>query len=152
MENALKFARPAVHVGAALSSGAPGAVGRRRRARDPARTTCPGSSTGCSCRGDDRTVPLGSGLGLAIVAELVAAMGGTVRAESPITRRWRDPDGRDPPARRRYVAGGLSVEVVVDDVVAVPGAVLLVVVEATEVLVVGVGGATQFGTVKGCAT
>ena len=28
---------------------------------------------------------LGSGLGLAIVAELVQAMGGTVRAESPIT-------------------------------------------------------------------
>ena len=33
-------------------------------------------------RGPNR--PLGSGLGLAIVAELAAAMGGTVRAESPI--------------------------------------------------------------------
>ena len=29
--------------------------------------------------------PIGSGLGLTIVAELVAAMGGTVRAESPVT-------------------------------------------------------------------
>jgi signal transduction histidine kinase len=30
--------------------------------------------------------PIGSGLGLMIVAELVAAMGGTIRAESPVTR------------------------------------------------------------------
>jgi signal transduction histidine kinase len=36
-------------------------------------------------RGQPRQV--GSGLGLAIVAELVAAMGGTVRAESPVPRR-----------------------------------------------------------------
>jgi signal transduction histidine kinase len=34
-------------------------------------------------RGPNR--PLGSGLGLAIVAELAAAMGGTVRAESPLS-------------------------------------------------------------------
>ena len=34
-------------------------------------------------RGPNRTV--GSGLGLAIVAELAAVMGGTVRAESPIS-------------------------------------------------------------------
>ena len=38
-------------------------------------------------RGPNR--PMGSGLGLAIVAELAAAMGGSVRAESPFTdRRW----------------------------------------------------------------
>jgi signal transduction histidine kinase len=36
-------------------------------------------------RGPNRE--LGSGLGLAIVSELAAAMGGTVRAESPITDR-----------------------------------------------------------------
>jgi signal transduction histidine kinase len=35
-------------------------------------------------RGPNR--PMGSGLGLAIVAELATAMGGTVRAESPLTR------------------------------------------------------------------
>jgi signal transduction histidine kinase len=51
-------------------------------------------------RGPNR--PMGSGLGLAIVAELAAAMGGTVRAESPISddggsrfvltlRRWPQP-------------------------------------------------------------
>jgi signal transduction histidine kinase len=34
-------------------------------------------------RGPNR--PIGSGLGLAIVAELAAAMGGTVRAESPLS-------------------------------------------------------------------
>jgi signal transduction histidine kinase len=45
---------------------------------------------------------MGSGLGLAIVAELAAAMGGTVRAESPVSsdggsrfvltlRRWPQP-------------------------------------------------------------
>ena len=35
--------------------------------------------------GDQRR-QVGSGLGLAIVAELVAAMGGTIRAESPVPR------------------------------------------------------------------
>jgi signal transduction histidine kinase len=51
-------------------------------------------------RGPNR--PMGSGLGLAIVAELAAAMGGTVRAESPVSsdggsrfvltlRRWPQP-------------------------------------------------------------
>jgi signal transduction histidine kinase len=44
--------------------------------------------------------PVGSGLGLAIVAELVAAMGGTIRAESPVPR-WQ---GATPTPGTRLVA------------------------------------------------
>ena len=44
-------------------------------------------------RGPNRR--MGSGLGLAIVAELAAAMGGTVRAESPVDDGGRFPLRRD---------------------------------------------------------
>jgi signal transduction histidine kinase len=88
IENALRYARTGVWVGVTATPGAPQVwvsddgpgiaaddlpkvfdrLYRARRQPDGAR---PGR-------------PIGSGLGLTIVAELVAAMGGTVRAESPL--------------------------------------------------------------------
>ena len=63
-------------------------------------------------RGPNRR--MGSGLGLAIVAELAAAMGGTVRAESPVTDdggsrfvlTLRPVEGRSAPAVRRLTGEG----------------------------------------------
>jgi signal transduction histidine kinase len=83
VENALKYARFEVHLGSAMSAGqpvlwveddGPGIAGDDlphvferlfTSSRRPARQ-------------------MGSGLGLAIVGELVQAMGGSVRAESPV--------------------------------------------------------------------
>ena len=88
MENALTFARSSVSV--ALASGGPSG--------DPVRQTItveddgPGIAAGDLTRVFERFYQadhgpnrkFGSGLGLAIVSELAAAMGATVRAESPI--------------------------------------------------------------------
>jgi len=92
VENALKYARREVHVGAAMSSGQPVLWveddGPGIAAEDLPRVF---ERLFMSSRYPARQ--MGSGLGLAIVGELVAAMGGTVRAESPVfadggTRWW----------------------------------------------------------------
>jgi signal transduction histidine kinase len=83
VENALKYARREVHIGAALSSGQPVLWveddGPGIAAEDLPRVF---ERLFMSSRYPARQ--MGSGLGLAIVGELVAAMGGTVRAESPV--------------------------------------------------------------------
>ncbi len=86
LENAMTFARTTVTVGLA---GDPGSGGCVVTVDDDG----PGIAQGelqrvferfyRADRGPNRR--MGSGLGLAIVAELAAAMGGTVRAESPVT-------------------------------------------------------------------
>jgi signal transduction histidine kinase len=86
LENAMTFARTTVTVGLA---GDPGSGGCVITVDDDG----PGIAHGDlqrvferfyrADRGPNRR--MGSGLGLAIVAELAAAMGGTVRAESPVT-------------------------------------------------------------------
>jgi signal transduction histidine kinase len=86
LENAMTFARTTVTVGLA---GDPGSGGCVITVDDDG----PGIAQGDlqrvferfyrADRGPNRR--MGSGLGLAIVAELAAAMGGTVRAESPVT-------------------------------------------------------------------
>jgi two-component system sensor histidine kinase BaeS len=83
VENALKYARAEVHLGTAVSGGLPVlwveddgpgiAIDDLPRVFERLFT---------STRRPAR--PVGSGLGLAIVAELVDAMGGSVRAESPV--------------------------------------------------------------------
>ncbi len=85
VENALKYARTRVGVGVALSD--QGAViwvdddGPGIAAEDLPRVF---DRLFMSSRYPARQV--GTGLGLAIVAELVSAMGGSVRAESPTSR------------------------------------------------------------------
>jgi signal transduction histidine kinase len=86
LENALTFARSTVTVGLAREEGTGSCV-------ITVVDDGPGIATGDlqrvferfyrADRGPNRQ--MGSGLGLAIVAELAAAMGGTVRAESPVT-------------------------------------------------------------------
>jgi two-component system, OmpR family, sensor kinase len=51
----------------------------------------------------DHARPVGSGLGLAIVAELVGAMGGTIRAESPVPR-WDGSGTATQPGTRLVVS------------------------------------------------
>ena len=108
LENAMTFARATVTVTVAEdpASGQMRHHGRRRR---------PGIAPGDlqrvferfyrADRGPNRQ--MGSGLGLAIVAELATAMGGTVRAESPVNadggsrfvvtlRQWHGPAGTAP--------------------------------------------------------
>jgi signal transduction histidine kinase len=84
VENALKYADRRVRVGAAVSGGQPVVWvdddGPGIPAEDLPRVF---DRLWTSSRLPARQ--LGSGLGLAIVAELVHAMGGTARAESPIT-------------------------------------------------------------------
>jgi signal transduction histidine kinase len=86
IENALKFASATVTVGVARLAGADLAVlwvdddGPGIPAADLPRVF---ERLYTSSRAPARQV--GSGLGLAIVAELVTAMGGSVRAESPLT-------------------------------------------------------------------
>lgn len=83
VENALKYASQEVRVGAASSDGVPVVW---------VDDDGPGIAPEDLPRLFDRLFvserrggrPVGSGLGLAIVAELVAAMGGAVRAESPL--------------------------------------------------------------------
>ena len=83
VENALKYARADVQVGVAVVRGASRSCGST--------TTAPGIAPEDLPRVFERLFvsrqrpgrQLGTGLGLAIVAELVAAMGGQVRAESP---------------------------------------------------------------------
>jgi signal transduction histidine kinase len=83
LENALSFAHSAVRVGATMSNGSPvlwvDDDGPGISAADLPRVF---ERLYSSRPESGRTV--GSGLGLAIVGELVAAMGGTVRAESPL--------------------------------------------------------------------
>ncbi len=83
VENALKYARAEVHLGAAMSAGQPVLWveddGPGIAAEDLPRVF---ERLFMSTRYPARQV--GSGLGLAIVGELTAAMGGTVRAESPV--------------------------------------------------------------------
>jgi signal transduction histidine kinase len=84
IENALKYARTHVRVGTAVSVGHPvlwvDDDGPGIPAEDLPRVF---QRLFSAAHRPGRQV--GSGLGLAIVAELVAAMGGTVRAESPLT-------------------------------------------------------------------
>jgi signal transduction histidine kinase len=84
VENALKYAGQRVRVAAAISNGQPllwvDDDGPGIPPQDLPRVF---DRMWMSSRYPAR--PLGSGLGLAIVAELVHAMGGTVRAESPLT-------------------------------------------------------------------
>jgi two-component system OmpR family sensor kinase len=83
VENALKYARREVHVGAAMSAGQPVLW---------VEDDGPGIAPDDLPRVFERLFmstryparQMGSGLGLAIVGELVVAMGGTVRAESPV--------------------------------------------------------------------
>ncbi|MBV9661842.1 MAG: HAMP domain-containing histidine kinase [Acidimicrobiales bacterium] len=84
IENALRYAAHEVQVTATLQGGQP-----ELWVSDDG----PGISAGDLARVFERLFvsrprpdrPVGSGLGLTIVAELVRAMGGTVRAESPLT-------------------------------------------------------------------
>ena len=84
VENAIKFANADVHVGTAWARGEPvlwvDDDGPGIPADDVAHVF---ERLYTSGRRADRAV--GSGLGLAIVAELVTAMGGCVRAESPLS-------------------------------------------------------------------
>ncbi len=86
VENALSFAHSTVRVGAAPSGGLPvlwvDDDGPGISPVDLPRVFDRLYSSRPSQR--ESTRPAGSGLGLAIVAELVAAMGGAVRAESPV--------------------------------------------------------------------
>ncbi len=83
VENALKYARSEVHLGSAVSAGHPVLWveddGPGIAAEDLPRVF---ERLFTSSRRPARQV--GSGLGLAIVSELAAAMGGSVRAESPV--------------------------------------------------------------------
>ncbi|HET6966605.1 MAG TPA: HAMP domain-containing sensor histidine kinase, partial [Acidimicrobiales bacterium] len=91
IENSLRYARTAVWVGVGSGDGA-------RRPEVWVSDDGPGIAAADLPRVFDRLYgarrqpdgaqpgrPIGSGLGLTIVAELVSAMGGTVRAESPLT-------------------------------------------------------------------
>jgi signal transduction histidine kinase len=83
VENALKYARREVHLGVAVSAGQPvfwvDDDGPGIAPEDLPRVF---DRLFVSSRYPARQ--MGSGLGLAIVGELVSAMGGTVRAESPV--------------------------------------------------------------------
>jgi signal transduction histidine kinase len=84
VENALKYANQRVRVAAALSGGQPVVwVDDDGPGIPPQDLPRVFDRLFMSSKHPARR--LGSGLGLAIVAELVQAMGGTVRAESPIT-------------------------------------------------------------------
>jgi signal transduction histidine kinase len=84
VENALKYAHHRVQVAAALSAGQPVVwVDDDGPGIPPQELSRVFDRLWMSSHHPARQ--LGSGLGLAIVAELVQAMGGTVRAESPLT-------------------------------------------------------------------
>ena len=86
LENAITFARSTVMVGLAQDEASGSCV---ITVEDDGPGIAPGDLQRVferfyrADRGPNRR--MGSGLGLAIVAELAAAMGGTVRAESPVT-------------------------------------------------------------------
>jgi signal transduction histidine kinase len=107
VENALKYATSHVQVATALSDGVPVLwVTDDGPGIPPEDLPRVFERLFMSARAPGRQV--GSGLGLAIVAELVAAMGGAVRAESPVpggdtgTRvvvtlpSWSESDVREP--------------------------------------------------------
>ena len=100
VENASSFATRQVVVGVGGGPDGAVAVGRRRRAGHPGRPADPGVRPPRHDGPRHGRTPGGSGLGLAIVAELAAAMGADVHAESPIgpDRAPGHPDGRAPPA------------------------------------------------------
>ena len=85
----------------------------------------------------DQARQVGSGLGLAIVAELVTAMGGTIRAESPVPRTPTDPGAQRPGTRH---LGYFAVVV---------GPCLTVVEGPTTVVVVVVGIGEHGGRLSG---
>ncbi len=81
--NALRFATARVEVGG--TGPAPGArCGSSTTARGSAPRRCPTSSSATTPPTAAAARTSGTGLGLAVVAELAAAMGGSVNAESPV--------------------------------------------------------------------